>query len=418
MLKITDIKAYTLKANFEWTFVRVYAGDKFGTGEAGPAPGLSALAPSFNRLLAGEDAYKINRIDQKLRFATLYSGTTMYHFISAVNMALYDLIGKDLNIPVHRLLGGDRDRVRVYVDTHGGKGLEAMDATLLPQHFDWMNESQVEKDRLTTTNNPIHGRLSQEEWNDDYTPESYAERAKNMVSEGFTAMKFDLDVPTPYTKGYNTRSGDMTMKEIDYLASIIAGVREAIGYEIDLMVDLHWRFSVNSALYLCRALEPYRLRWVEDPIPAQMTVGNLGIYRELTTRTSVPIETGENMYTVYDFNELIGTGVRVWSPDLAKAGGIIEGRRIAELASLHEVEYSPHNIGSPVATMAQANAASISNTFGALEYHGHDVPFWSKMVKGKKHIIHKGFIELGDEPGLGVEMDETEIRRTWHDFSL
>lgn len=418
MLKITDLTAFTLGANFEWTFVRVYSGDSYGTGEAGPAPGLSAMAPGFKRLLLGEDAFKINRLDQKMRFATLYSGTTTYHFISAVNMAIYDLIGKTLNLPIYRLLGGDRQQIRVYVDSHAGKGLEAMDSLLLPQQFDWMDLSEMEKDRLTSANNPIHGRLSQEKWNDDYAPESYVERAKRMIGEGFTAMKFDLDIPTPYTKDFNTRSGDLSMREVDYLASIVRAIRESSGEEIDLMVDLHWRYSVNSALRLCKALEPYRLRWVEDPIPAQMTIGNLDVYKELTSKTTVPIETGENMYTVYQFKDLIGTGIRVWSPDLAKTGGILEGRRISELASLYEVEYSPHNIGSPIATMAQAQAASVSNTFGVLEFHGHDVPFWNKMVKGGKTMIKDGFIELSDAPGLGVEMDDGVIRKYWPDFHL
>lgn len=99
-------KAQSVQANFEWTFVKIYAGDLYGVGEAGHAPGLVNMLPSFRELLVGEDALKIRRIEQKLRWATHYSGTTTYHFISAINIALYDLVGKFLNMPIWRLLGG------------------------------------------------------------------------------------------------------------------------------------------------------------------------------------------------------------------------------------------------------------------------------------------------------------------------
>jgi L-alanine-DL-glutamate epimerase-like enolase superfamily enzyme len=134
-LKITDLKVATVQANFEWTFVRVYAGDLYGTGEAGPAPGLKDMGQRFKRLLLGEDALKIRRIEQKVRWATLHAGTTTYHLASAINIALYDLVGKYLNVPIWRLLGGYRDEVRVYVDAHGGKGLEAMNSLLLPEQL-------------------------------------------------------------------------------------------------------------------------------------------------------------------------------------------------------------------------------------------------------------------------------------------
>jgi gluconate/galactonate dehydratase len=419
-LRITDFRAFTVQANFEWTFVRIYANqsDLYGTGEAGPAPGLQEMAVGFKDLLVGEDPFKINRIEQKLRYATLYSGTTTYHVISAINMALYDLLGKFLNVPVYRLLGGDREAIPVYVDAHAGKGLEAMTATQLPVNLPWIDPEAVETKRLATTNNPIHGRLSQEKWNDTYTPENYSSRAKRLESEGYSAFKFDLDVPTPFTKDYRIRSGDLSLREIDYLASIVRQVRETLGDELDLMVDLHWRYNLNTAIRLCKALEPYRLRWIEDPTPAQMSVSNFAELKILTSQSSTPIETGENMYTVNQFRDLLPTGVRVWAPDPAKAGGIDEGRRIAELASAYDIELSPHNIGSPIATMACAHIGSISNSWGVLEFHGHDSPVWSAMIKKKRHVIEKGFIKLSDEPGLGVELDDQAMRKYWHDFTL
>lgn len=417
-LRITDMRAQSVQANFEWTFIKIYAGDLYGVGEAGHAPGLIGMLPSFKKLLIGEDALKIRKIEQKLRWATHYSGTTTYHMISAINIALYDLVGKYLNIPIWKLIGGYRDRVRVYVDAHGGKGLEAMNSLAMPVKPAWLNDTRIEKDRVVSMGNPIHGRLSIEKWNEDYSPSAYATRAKEMIEEGFTAIKFDLDVPTPYTDPTLIMSGELSLKDVDYLASLVRAAREAAGDGVDLMFDLHWRYNINTAARICKAIEPYRPRWIEDPVPAQMTISNLDEYRLLTQLCQVPIETGENMYTVYQFKDLLGTGVRVWAPDLAKAGGIGEGIRIADLASMYDIELSPHNIGSPIATMAHAHMASMANTFGVLEFHGHDVPFWNNIIKPRKPLISKGFIELSDEPGLGIDLDIDEMRKIWPEFEL
>ncbi|AAK43103.1 mandelate racemase/muconate lactonizing enzyme family protein [Saccharolobus solfataricus] len=417
-LKITDFKVFVAQANFEWAFVRIYSKDLYGTGEAGPAPGLKGMESEFIQLLIGEDAFKVNRIAEKLRYATLYSGTTVYHLISAINIALYDLIGKYLNVPIYKLLGGDKTEIPVYVDAHGGKGLEAINALHLPVNLPWIKEAEVETNRLITTNNPVHGRLSMEKWNEDYSPEAYAKRALKMKNEGYKAMKFDLDVPTPYIDLRRVRNGDLSLKDIDYMVDIVKAVRESVGDEVEIMFDLHWRYNLNTAIRICKALEPYRLRWLEDPMPAIMAVSNYDELKLLTSQCSVPIETGENLYTVYQFKDLLNTGVRVWAPDIVKAGGITEGRRIAELAAMYDIEYSPHNIASPIGTMAHAHVGSIANTFGFVEFHGHDVPFWNEIVKPKRKIIEDGVIKLTDDPGLGIDLDDEVMRKYWPTYEL
>ena len=420
-LKITGFSHFTVQANFEWTFVRVYAGDLYGTGEAGPTPGAGEMAERLGRLLIGEDALKVNRILQKLRWATLYGGTSAYHIISAIDMALYDLVGKFLNVPVYVLLGGDRTEVPVYVDAHGGKGLEAMDSTLIPVEPTWLSEAkEVERGRIKTPS-PVHGRLTAEEWNEDYSPEAYARRAAELKREGWRAIKMDLDVPTPYSDPKRLRSGRLTNAEMDYLVSLARAARDAVGEDVDLMFDLHWRYDVSTGIALCRSLEQVRPHWVEDPTPAVTTLTNIDELRLVVSGCRVPIEVGENMYTAYQFRELLGIGPLVWGPDVAKVGGITEMRRVEDIASIYDVEVSPHNIGSPIATMATAHAASVSNTFGFLEFHGHDLPFWERLVKSRKRIIDVsggGVIRLTDEPGLGVELDEEEARRLWPEFRL
>ena len=140
--------------------------------------------------------------------------------------------------------------------------------------------------------------------------------------------------------------------------------------------------------------------WMEDPVPPT----NLKLLDLVATATRTPIATGENLYTRYGFAGLFPSSVSIITPDGLKAGGLTETKFIAELAGMYEKVTSPHNIASPIGTMAQAHlSASIAN-FGVLEFHGHDVPIWHNLVK--KPIIHKGFIEVTDESGLGVELDE------------
>lgn len=426
MLRITDVKAFTVQSNFEWGgFIRIYAGDLYGTGETAGSPlAINNVIPYVRKLLIGEDALKRNRILEKLKYAFSYSGTTVYFIISAIDIALHDLIGKYLNIPVWRLIGGDRDEVRVYVDAHASKSMEIVDAALTEVFPDWIKQygdkTRFETERMSTLTEPMVGRISTQQWNKDYTPENYAERAREIVNEGFTAVKFDLDIPTPYLKDYNSRSGQLSLKDIDYLTSIVKAVREAVGDEIDLMFDLHWKFNINTAAKICKALEPYRPRWIEDPTSAFSSLTlNMDEINLVTQKCCVPIATGENLFTYYQFKDLLKTGISIWTPDLTKAGGITEGVKISELASLFDIEISPHNIASPIGAMAAAHAMSVANTFGGvLEWHAHDLPFWNDIVKPKRRIIDRGFIRLTDEPGLGIDLDMDAMKKIWSDFEI
>jgi L-alanine-DL-glutamate epimerase-like enolase superfamily enzyme len=404
-LKITEIRTATVVGNYYWTFVRVYAGDEWGTGEGFFAPRLEGVIGQLGRVIIGEDALRVNRLLEHLRWAAAPSGLfgVNCHAITALEIAVLDLVGKHLNVPVHQLLGGAlRDRVRLYVDTHAGKSLEAVDEVLVPTTPRWMEELGA---RAEGGEKPLHGRVAMEEFTEDYTPEAYGRRAREMKAEGYTAIKFDLDVPTPYTKPYNLEAGALTNQEIEYLASLVGAVREAVGEDTDIMFDLHWRLNTASAIRLARALERFNPMWVEDPVPPW----SLEAMKAVAQATTAPIATGENLYTRYEFAPLLETGIRVAAPDALKVGGLLETRFIGELAAIREITVSPHNIGSPLGTMAQAHVAATLPNFGVLEFHGRDVPIWPRLVK--RPIIEQGFIPLPEEPGLGVELDEQVAAR-------
>ncbi len=210
-----------------------------------------------------------------------------------------------------------------------------------------------------------------------------------------------LDIPTPYTRQYNLQSGSLTNGETKYLSELVGAVRESVGDEIDILFDLHWRYNVQSSIGLAKAIEPYSVMWLEDPVPP----GDPSLIDLVASATSTPIATGENLYGRYEFLRLLSTRMRIVTPDALKTGGILETRLIAQMAQIKEMILSPHNIGSPVGTMAQAHIAASVPNFGVLEFHGHDVPIWRKMVK-EDNLIESGFISLSDKPGLGVELDE------------
>jgi L-alanine-DL-glutamate epimerase-like enolase superfamily enzyme len=411
-LKITKVTSATVQGNYNWAYARVYAGEEYGTGEGFHGPLLEGIIREFGRLLVGEDALNINHLLEKMYWASVPSGYKglNFHAISALEIALIDLVAKHHNVPIYSMLGGKlRDKIRIYVDAHAGEGLEAMDSMLLPTTPKWMTSSHSQGRKKQQNpqgdNEPIHGRMGRPVFSDSFTPKSYSSRAKEMKEEGYTAIKFDLDVPTPFTTDYNSLSGSLTGAEIQYLAQLVSATREAVGDDIDILFDLHWKYNVQSSISLARAIEAYHVMWLEDPVPP----ANISLIDRVASATSTPIATGENLYSRYDFDPIMKTNVRIVTPDAMKVGGLFESKLIAQMAQIHEIVFSPHNIGSPIGTMAQAHVAAAVPNFGVLEFHSRDVPIWERMTKTK--IIKSGFIELGEEPGLGIELDENEAAR-------
>jgi gluconate/galactonate dehydratase len=406
-LKITDVKTATVIGNYYWTYARVYAGELYGTGEGYTAPQLENVIMELSPLVIGENALDLNYIYDKLRWASVPSGTSgiMYHAISAIEIAILDLVGKHLNVPVYTLLGGKfRDKIRMYVDTHAGESLHARDRALRPAYTKWMKElKKQETDDEMSPNDPMFGRSTVQKFTDAYTPKAYADRAIKMKGEGFTAVKFDLDIPTPYSTNLGQKSGYLNNQEIAYLADLVRAVREGVTDGTDIMFDLHWKYDIGSSVRLLRAMEPFGVMWIEDPLPPD----DLSLLGSLTKMTTTPIASGENVYNRYGFARLLETGLPILTPDSIKAGGLTETRMGAMLAAMREVVVSPHNVSSPIGTVAQAHLAASIPNFGVLEFHGRDVPMWYKLTKGKSDVIKNGFITLKDEPGLGIELDET-----------
>jgi gluconate/galactonate dehydratase len=278
---------------------------------------------------------------------------------------------------------------------------------MLARNPKWL-PGETETAVASEVNHPVHGRAYGEAETDEaFTPEMYAQKAREVAEGmGFTALKFDLDVPNPHT--LDTHSGTLTYAEVRFMVSLVEAVREAVGDAVDISFDLHWRYNVSDAQRLAYELEPYGLMWLEDPVPPE----NTEAIRRVTQSTRTPISSGENYYMRFGFREALERGaLDIIAPDLQKAGGLLEGRKICDMADTHYVAVAPHCIASPIGTIATAHVATAVPNLLALEWHGMSVPFWEDMVSGSDGpIIQNGYIKVPDAPGLGVEINEEVAR--------
>lgn len=403
-IKILKLDTAVVEGNFEWTYVRVYTNHEYGTGECFFAPGLTAIIRDLAPLVIGEDPRDIDRLWYKLRWAVSPAGSTgggVWHAISGIEAAIWDLLGKTYCLPVYQLLGGKyRKNIRIYMDCHAGKGLEALNNVLLKIHPPW---SKTDHSDSSEAKYPAHGRAYGEpEPEDMFTPHMYASRAREAVDRGFTAIKFDLDVPNRYTR--DTYNGSLNVAEIKYMASLVEAVRVETGDHIDIGFDCHWRYNVSDAIQLARTLEPYGIAFLEDPVPPE----NIAAQKEMAAAVRTTVSSGENRYLRSGFRELFEQqALGLIAPDFQKTGGLMEAKRIADMADTYYMNVIPHNISSPIGTMASCHVASAIPNFYALEFHADGVPFWDELVEGANDsLIRQGYIHMTDKPGIGVELNE------------
>ncbi len=376
-MKITNISTAVIAGNFPWVLVRVQTdAGVSGLGEAYWGAGVAELVHQAKKVLLGEDPRNIVRlVDIMLRCLSgegSQAGATVTA-ISGIEIALWDLLGRSLGVPISTLFGGRfRDRIRIYADCHAG-------ATPAPA--------------------------------------DYAAKAREVVAEGFTAIKFDLDTPNPHTldvtddphprrRWFEPFNRVIGSRELAWMVDVVAAVRGAVGPEIMVAMDAHWKFNVNDAIRLAQALEPFDLLWLEDPVPPE----NIEAQRHVTHSTRTPICTGENLYRKHGYRELIEKqAARIIAPDIPKMGGLLEAKKVADHADLYYIPIAPHNVASPIGTAAGAHVCAAMNNFLVMEYHAHDVPWWNDLVRGGK-VLRDGYITLDDRPGHGLELDEDVAR--------
>lgn len=371
---ITDLSTVVVDGNFPWTIVTIETDvGVTGIGEAYPSPGVHEVITDYLQpVLRGENPLDVERLYHLMRESLSGRGSQQGMgtiAISGVELALWDAAGKILEQPVYQLLGGKmRESVRLYADCHAGEGM--VEAAL------------------------------HEQPSETYEAATYAQAARAAVDDGFEIVKFDLDVPSG--REIDTLSRHFDGPEIEHKRALVEAVTEEVGDEAEVAVDLHWNFSVEAAEKLCAALEPYDLAWIEDPLPPE----NTDALAQLNRSVEQPLLTGENRYGRHGFRDLLERGAIAFAaPDIPKTGGIAETKKIAELADTYYITLAPHNIGSPVATMAGVHVGATVPNFFALEFHARDVPWWDDLVDATDPLIEGGEIRVPDEPGLGIKLD-------------
>ena len=375
-VQITDIETAVIEGNFDWNFVRIHTdAGVTGLGESYRGGSVTDIMDYMTDFLVGENPLDVERLFRRMVQETSGHGGTTGKVVTAasgIEIALWDLAGKLLGVPTYQLLGGKyRDEVRIYCDLHAGEAY-AVDTG----YTEYGDE-------------------------ESYTPAAYAGTAKQAVEMGFDAIKFDLD--TPSDNDPDPFNGRLSAADVADKREIVAAVHEAVGDDAEVAFDCHWDYTLDGAKRLARALEPYDLMWLEDVLPPE----NVDAQREVARSTSTPLATGENRFRVHEFSDLLyDFAVDVVTPDPTTCGGLAESRAIANRAEENYITFSPHNVCSPVGTMACVHlGASVAN-FGYLEYHALEVDWWDDLLVRSDPLIQDGRIAVPESPGLGIELDE------------
>ena len=368
-LKITEIKCGYIKGSL---FVKIFTNqDIWGCGEGVDAiPGTYHLVKNFGERIKGKSPLNVHRLFEDIRKSGFFQGAQSGMYVavlSAVESALWDLAGKALNLPVYQLLGGKfRDKVRVYNDT-------ALYQRKLP------------------------------------TPKDFADAALKAKSMGFNAMKFDLDQANDPNK-YDAYNWTASPAELQRMVDQISAAREAVGPNIDICVDMHGRYDAVTGHAVAKLLEPLKLMWLEEPIPAE----NVEAYKLIADSTSTPICAGENLYMAYGFRKILEIGgLDIVMPDLQKTGGLGEGQRIANLANLYYVPFAPHMVASFLGAMATAHVCASVPNFLIMEWQSyfHTDPMFKEIVTFDGEWVKDSFITVSEKPGIGVEINVDAMKK-------
>ena len=354
-MTITDIKTFVVDCfRTNWAFVKVYTDEGIdGVGEATLEYKEHALCGAVEHIkdvLVGKDPTNIEQIVHDLyRDSYWRCGPVLMSAISAVEVALWDILGKSLNVPVYKLLGGKtNEKVRIYVNG-------------------WFAGAK--------------------------TPEQFGEKAKIAVQRGVTAMKWD-----PFGKTYM----DISNKDLDTALKCVAAVREAVGNEVDLLIEGHGRFNVATGIKIAKELEQFKPMLFEEPVPPD----NLAALKAVRDKSPVAISAGERLYNLRQYKDMFDLRAADYiQPDISHAGGLMELKKISALADMHYTGFAPHNPSGPVANAATLQLAGCCTNFSILEIMYSDVP-WRADVTNEELKYEDGYIYVPDKPGIGIEINE------------
>ena len=371
-MKVTGIETIVIdnippyRGGQQWLFIKLLTDEGLiGLGErpTGHAADLRAqiqlLETMCEEFVVGQSPFDVEKLWQRIygtrhdyRHPSLFATPA----ISAIEMALWDLIGKATGQPIYNLLGGQyHDKLRAYA--------------YMPAEGIWEN------------------------------PEKAGEVAAKLVEEGNTACKIDPFMPLfPLPR-------DIPLKDLKHAARIFRAIRDAVGDELEIGIGTHGQFSTSGAIRAAKVLEEFNPFWFEEPVPPE----NVDEMARVARQTSIPIATGERLVTKYEFAQVLNKqAAGIIQLDVGQCGGILESKKIAGMAEAHFAMIAPHMYVGPIAAAAAVHVDTSSPNFLIQEYNGdslHNDIFMDPIR------FHQGFITPPTAPGLGVELNEEMVAR-------
>ncbi len=381
-MKIKDVKTFVVGnpppgiGGRYFIFVKLVTdGGVVGYGEAYNAsfdPHVTArmIEDVAERYLVGEDPHDISKFFRRAYSSgfTQRPDVAMIGCVSALEMACWDIIGKEAGKPVYKLIGGVvNETLRTYTYLYPMSGS--------------VETSEVENPDRNVYNNP----------------EIAAETALAYVAQGFTALKLDPAGPYTVHDGHQPRLAD-----IDLSVRMVKAIREAVGARADILFGTHGQFTASGARRMARAIEPYDPLWFEEPVPPDMPE----VMAEVARSTSIPVATGERLCTKWEFARVIEhRAASILQPDLGRSGGILETRMIAAMAEAAHIQIAPHCYCGPIVAAANIQLAVTLPNFLILEAIKTFDGIHERLLKTKIEW-QDGHVIPSKEPGLGVELDE------------
>jgi galactonate dehydratase len=360
-MKITDVKFHVIGT--EWrniSIVQVLTDEGLeGVGEVRMLNHTDALqgylAEAVPNHILGHDPMDIESLVQNMfRNDFARAGEIAMSAIATIEMACWDIVGKALGQPVYKLLGGAvRDRIKAYANG-------------------WYT---VER-----------------------TPEEFHAAAKRVIAKGYRALKFD-----PFGAGFY----ELDLAEKARTIELVEAVRDAVGPDVEILIEMHGRFNPVTAVEMSRELERFKPSWVEEPVPPE----NIAALKKAAEKINIPIATGERMHTRYEFRELLESQAADYlQPDITHFGGILETKKLAAWAENYYVLMAPHNVGGAISTAAALHFAASTPNFKIQEHFNDFADEWVKSVAPGNPEVVDGYFALPQGPGLGVTLDLEAVK--------
>ena len=362
-MKISKITPLVLGTPWrDLLFVKVETDEGLvGVGETRPLNRtetvMAYLAEAGPRYVLGHDPFEIERLTQTMfRGDFGRAGEIVMTAMALVETACWDIIGKSLDLPVYRLLGGAvRDRIKAYANG-------------------WYT---VER-----------------------TPQEFYAAAQAAVAKGYRALKFD-----PFGSGFY----ELERTEKNRVIALVEAVREAVGPEVEILVEMHGRFNPATAIEMAKELSRFQPGWYEEPVPPE----NLAALKKVAQAVAplgVPLATGERLHTPYEYRELFELqAADIIQPDISHFGGLLNTKKLAAWAEAYYILVAPHNVGGPVSTAVALHLAACTPNFKIQEHFNDFADSYVLDAAPGLPKVSEGYFPLPQGPGLGVNLDEDVV---------